>query len=401
MKIIHTSDWHLGQNFYGYDRTAEHAHFLRQLAQIVSREQPHALLVCGDVFDTMQPSAQAAKLFADGLIAIHDACPGMRIIVTAGNHDSPSRISADSALWQRMGVTIVGDVEWEGDTVLADRHIITVSDVHGRPEGQVVALPFLRGNRFVLPDVPEPIDSTVLLQALTERAAARQSALPVVVMAHTAVRGNLAVADDDATAIGNIDYVPLGELRGEYDYLALGHIHHPHTLAGSRSRARYCGSPMALSFDEDYEHSVSIVNLDGHHEPSIITQKIEPLMALSTLPMQPAPLDEAMRQLHDLPHTQPAYIRLNVLADGFLPGDARQRAAEVLDGSLLRFCEIRKTSAAPANTQTDAVSLEDFKQMSPLDVATRYFTAMGTPLDEEHAALLKQVIQQHQTQEQP
>ena len=154
MKIIHTSDWHLGQNFYGYDRTAEHAHFLRQLAQIVSREQPHALLVCGDVFDTMQPSAQAAKLFADGLIAIHDACPGMRIIVTAGNHDSPSRISVDSALWQRMGVTIVSDVEWEGDTVLADRHIITVSDVHGRPVGQVVALPFLRGNRFVLPDVP-------------------------------------------------------------------------------------------------------------------------------------------------------------------------------------------------------------------------------------------------------
>ena len=100
MKILHTSDWHLGQVFYKYDRSAEQHDFLAQLAAIVKREQPDAMVVSGDVYDTGAPSAATVKMFTDGMLAIHKACPAMTIVVTAGNHDSPSRIESEQSLWQ-------------------------------------------------------------------------------------------------------------------------------------------------------------------------------------------------------------------------------------------------------------------------------------------------------------
>ena len=88
MKILHTSDWHLGHTLYSFDRTEEHKAMLKQIIDIVSKHQPDVFLLCGDVYHTPQPSAAVQTLLSDALVDIHNAHPEMTIVMTAGNHDS-------------------------------------------------------------------------------------------------------------------------------------------------------------------------------------------------------------------------------------------------------------------------------------------------------------------------
>ena len=91
MKIIHTSDWHLGQIFNEYDRTPEHAAFFERLTSIIAKEKPDALIVSGDIYHNSTPSSSTQKLYTDAILEMKKACKEMTVIITAGNHDSPSR----------------------------------------------------------------------------------------------------------------------------------------------------------------------------------------------------------------------------------------------------------------------------------------------------------------------
>ena len=111
MKIIHTSDWHLGHTLYEHDRTAEHTAFLTQLRDIVEDEKPDALLVSGDIYDRTNPSTSVQKMYYKALLDMHAACPEMTIVVTAGNHDSKAMLELGRELWLMAGVRVVGQVE--------------------------------------------------------------------------------------------------------------------------------------------------------------------------------------------------------------------------------------------------------------------------------------------------
>ena len=110
MKIIATSDWHLGNLFHGHDRLQEHKHFFQWLLERIEEQQPDALLVAGDVFDNGNPSAAAQSAYYEFLANATQACPGMQVIITAGNHDSANRLEAPRALLSRHQVEIRGNV---------------------------------------------------------------------------------------------------------------------------------------------------------------------------------------------------------------------------------------------------------------------------------------------------
>ena len=97
MKILHTADWHLGNNFHGYDRTDEHRHFLRWLLEVMEEKQPDVLIVAGDVFDTANPSARAEELLYDFLLRATQTVRGLQIVLIAGNHDSAGRLEAPAS----------------------------------------------------------------------------------------------------------------------------------------------------------------------------------------------------------------------------------------------------------------------------------------------------------------
>lgn len=367
-KIIHTSDWHLGQNFYGYDRSEEQDHFLRQLVDIVRQHQPDALLVSGDIFHTAAPSSAAVTLYVNAMLDIHNACPKMAIVVIAGNHDSASRLQCDSRLWELAGVRVLGGIARDSEGLAdLDRHIIHVKD-----KGIVAAVPFAYPASFPLVNdehVGSDQRQPVYFQSLLDHVNAQNPAqLPVVLMAHLAVNGS----DFTGHEVGMMECVEVGVLGNGYDYAALGHIHRPQDVS---ERARYCGTPLAVSFDEQCEHSVSIVEIDAHGSmPRVTTERIENIKPLRTIPAgPPVDFEAALEQLQVLVPDERAYVRLNVLVDRYLPNGAQERAALAVTDKQCRFCEIKKTATVEASHAVSQMTMEEFNHKHPIEVAQQFY----------------------------
>ena len=367
-KIIHTSDWHLGQNFYGYDRSEEQDHFLRQLVDIVRQHQPDALLVSGDIFHTAAPSSAAVTLYVNAMLDIHNACPKMAIVVIAGNHDSASRLQCDSRLWELAGVRVLGGIARDSEGLAdLDRHII-----HVKGKGIVAAVPFAYPASFPLVNdehVGSDQRQPVYFQSLLDHVNAQNPAqLPVVLMAHLAVNGS----DFTGHEVGMMECVEVGVLGNGYDYAALGHIHRPQDVS---ERARYCGTPLAVSFDEQCEHSVSIVEIDAHGSmPRVTTERIENIKPLRTIPAgPPVDFEAALEQLQVLVPDERAYVRLNVLVDRYLPNGAQERAALAVADKQCRFCEIKKTATVEASHAVSQMTMEEFNHKHPIEVAQQFY----------------------------
>lgn len=312
----------------------------------------------------------------------------MSIIVIAGNHDSASRLDCDKRLWELAGVTVLGSIA-RNDKGTADlkRHIIKVND-----KGIVAAVPFAYPASFPR-TTEDTIDSEqrqqAYFQALLDYADAHNpDQVPVVLMAHLAASGCDLTGHDQNMKMECVDLATLGT---GYDYAALGHIHRPQQLS---DRARYCGTPIPVSFDEQCEHSVTIVEIDTHDAtPRIETKRIKNIKPLHTIPAaKPVDLDEAMSQLQAFDADEPAYIRLNVKVDRFLPNGALEKAVLAVQDKQCRFCEIKKTSTAIEHHHATQMTIEQLSKMIPADVANRfYIEKTGKPMTEQELAMFNEV----------
>ncbi len=291
MKIIHTADLHLGQIIYqNYDRVDEHEHFFKQLRDICSEEKPDALVVSGDVFDIPQPSAATRKFFTENFVRLHDLRPEMKIVITAGNHDSSSRLQADSAVWELANAKIVGAAPSadlpETEDGWQDDYIVKLDS------GYIVALPFMNGGH------------TKAIQSILDRVAEDNTeGKPVVMTGHLAVTGSDPTGHD--FEIGKIKTQGIETLGTGYDYLALGHIHKPQTIGHQEDCmkedvtypsgvARYSGSALHVSCDEKYPHSVSIVEIGSRGgEVRIRQARIEQLRHFWDLPLDGSSFNSA------------------------------------------------------------------------------------------------------------
>ena len=367
-KFIHTSDWHLGQNFYGYDRSEEQADFLHQLVGIVRKHQPDALLVSGDIFHTAAPSSAAVTMYVNAMLDIHNACPTMTIVVIAGNHDSASRLQSDSRLWELASVRVLGGIARDDEGLAdLDRHIIKVEG-----KAMIAAVPFaypasfpMVNNDHVGSDQRQP----VFFQSLLDRVQSQNAGqLPVVLMAHLAVNNSDFTGHDR----GMMECVEIDVLGNGYDYAALGHIHRPQDVS---ERARYCGTPIAVSFDEQCEHSVSIVEIDAHGSlPRVTTKRIKNIKPLHTIPADtPLAFEDALELLQGHDPEEPAYIRLNVMVDHYLPNGAHERAALAAADKQCRFCEIRKTVSDEAPHRATQMTMAEFNSKHPIEVANQFY----------------------------
>ena len=291
MRIIHTADLHFGQILYqSYTRSEEHAHFFTQLKKWCAEYRPDALLFSGDIFDVQQPGAAVKEAFTHAFVDLRDSCPEMKVVITAGNHDSASRLQAESEVWQRIGVHIVGipptaeiisqEHGWQ------DRYIIALRS------GYVAALPFMQGKR------------SEIYQSILDRISELNiESNPVVMMAHIAVSG--ADITGHGFEIGTVMTQEVSEFGIGYDYLALGHIHKPQTIGRENDWmkeeviypsgvVRYSGSPLHVSCDEAFPHSVSLVDIPSHCSDVKITQLIiSQLRHFYTLPENGESLESA------------------------------------------------------------------------------------------------------------
>lgn len=277
MKILHTSDWHIGSTLYGRKRYDETEQFLQWLVETIKNHSIEALLVAGDVFDTSTPSNTAQELYYRFLNEVSRTnC--RHVIVTAGNHDSPSFLDAPKVLLKAFNVHVVGSAAEKGGF-----EVLVLKDGDSKPELIVCAVPFLRDrdvrqssegesyqdkeNRLV-----EGIISHY--QKAYEEACKEQNdldkSLPIVGMGHLFIAGSsiykrLGEASGERDLyVGNLGQVPADRLPS-FDYFALGHLHIPQKVACNEV-IRYSGSPIAMNFDEIHQQkSVVLVDIEDQH----------------------------------------------------------------------------------------------------------------------------------------
>lgn len=382
MKLLHTSDWHLGASLHGYDRIPEQAAMLSAIARIAAQERPDALLVAGDVFDHSDSPTAAYTLLVEKVEEMLRACPDMQVVISSGNHDSGSRLEIFREPWMRSRVHLIGTLPTGEDADLS-RLIIPVKD-----KGWVLALPHL----------PRGLQADQL-QTLLDMVAERNTAgLPVALMAHLAVNGCDPAANTRSEAtgsIGNLECRDASELGTGYDYCALGHIHRPSTLPGGR--VRYCGTPMSMSFDELPRHTVSIVEIaERGAVPDIREVEVPAQYELLTIPEEGhASWDDCMDALRDLDADRHAYVRLRV--EGPAATDERMEAVRLLRSGdkAARFCYIEHQSPdepdAPVQKRTK-LTMSEFQTITPEEILERYFASKGITFKDEWHAMLSEAL---------
>lgn len=382
MKILHTSDWHLGHALYNYDRTEEQAAMLLQIIEIVKSEKPDIFLLSGDIYHTAQPSSAVQTLFTEAIVQIHDANPEMSIIVTAGNHDSGTKHEIFRTPWQALKVYTIGNLDRDNP----ESHIIEIPN-----KAYVIAIPYSYER-----SIPNGFFQD-LLQKVEER---NLDQLPVVMMAHTTIRGCDFKGHDNSTelSVGGIDSLEIADLGEGYDYLALGHIHHEQWIRGSHHHIRYSGSPLPVSFDENYEHSISIVTIEKHgDEPQLKKIAISNPHPLVTLPTDGfVSWEEGKRLLENFPDDLAAYIRLNIEVDDFLPAEANQEAANLTKEKTCRFCLIHTQRKQKERGTQKAMTVQEFQAESPIDIARRFAEDSGIEFDEDLTEMFKEITEQLQ-----
>ncbi|MFF2396357.1 exonuclease SbcCD subunit D [Nocardia sp. NPDC058114] len=273
MRILHTSDWHIGRTFHGVDLLADQARVLSAVAELVAAESVDVVVVPGDIYDRSIPNADAIGVCNRGFEAIRAA--GATIVATSGNHDSPARLGAGASFAAAGGLHLC--------TRVADAHRpIVLSDDDG--DVAFYGIPYLEPEitRTEL-GVPHAHSHTEILDAAMSRIRAdiaARSGARTVVLAHAFVIGGEATGSERSISVGGVETVSMSAFDG-IDYVALGHLHSPQTLSES---VRYSGSPLPYSFGESsHRKAVWIVDLDAKGLAAVHRRELPQVRGLSRL----------------------------------------------------------------------------------------------------------------------
>lgn len=277
MKILHTSDWHLGRSLYGKKRYDEFSAFLDWLADIIEEQRIEALLVSGDVFDNTTPSNRAQELYYRFLFRVSTSCC-RHIVVIAGNHDSPSFLNAPKELLRVLNVYVTGSI-LENPA----EEVIVLNDEKGKPKVIVCAVPYLRDKDIRTVEPWETMEdknlklvegvkkhyADVCAIAKKKRSELEKSGhpyIPIVAMGHLFTAGGKTVDGDGVRElyVGSLAHVSKDVFPSAIDYFALGHLHVPQQV-GNAEHIHYCGSPIPMGFGEaKQQKSILIVEFKDH-----------------------------------------------------------------------------------------------------------------------------------------
>lgn len=346
MKILHTSDWHIGRTLYGRKRYAEHEAFLNWLAGLVEDEGVDVLLVAGDVFDTSTPSNHAQGLYYRFLCRVAGA-PGHAVIVIAGNHDSPSFLNAPRELLKSLHVHVVGCA-----CASPADEVVVLSGPDHEPRLIVCAVPYLRDRDIRVAEAGESVEDKerkivegirshyrLVCGAAEQRRAGLTRPVPIVAMGHLFASGGRTIDGDGVRElyIGSLAQVRTDVFPACIDYLALGHLHIPQTVGGS-DFIRYSGSPLPMGFGEaQQEKGVVIVEFSGK-EPQVRKVPVPGFQELMTLQGDWQTISQGIEGLKAGGST--AWLEI-VYEGSEIAGSLRERLDEAVAGTGLEILRVR------------------------------------------------------------
>mgnify|MGYP005987452733 CR=1 FL=1 len=293
MRIIHTSDWHLGQYFYGKSRENEHQQFLHWLLTQAKTHDVAAIIVAGDIFDTSTPPSYARQMYFNFISEIQTL--DCQLIVLAGNHDSASMLAESKALLGALNTKVIANVTDINIKSNLAEQVFTLKDKQGQGQAVICAVPFIRPRDVIksqagqsATDKSKSLHQAIVshYQQLFEQAQhlvaeqdkrktnESQGKLPIIATGHLTALG---VTTSDSVRdiyIGTLEALPSNAFPAA-DYIALGHIHQAQKV-GKTDHIRYSGSPIALSFDEAKQNKrVLLVDFE-QNKLSTITELMVP-----------------------------------------------------------------------------------------------------------------------------
>ncbi len=386
MRLLHTSDWHLGQALHNFERHYEHQRFLDWLLDTIETERVDALLIAGDIFDNANPSSASQKQLYRFLQRAKQRMPHLNLVVVGGNHDSPGRLEAPGPLLEAHGTRVIGAVQRHADGAIdLDALVLPLTGADGSVQAWCLAVPFLRPGdvpRKTAHDYPsenaaDPYLAGIALlykQALELALSRRQPGQAIVAMGHChMVDGQMSADSERRIVIGGTEMLPAGIFDPAIAYAALGHLHLAQAV-GKQNHIRYCGSPIPLSFAEvGYQHQVLRIDLDGDAVREIAPIAIPRAVQLLRVPARPALIAQVLEELAaldvpDAPTEEQPFLEVRVRLDAPEPG-LRARIEAALDGKPVRLAKIETSSAARGSAvDAEVMTLDRLEQLKPDDI---------------------------------
>ncbi|MFD8912126.1 exonuclease SbcCD subunit D [Streptomyces sp. NPDC059575] len=370
MRLLHTSDWHLGRSFHRVNMLGAQAEFIGHLVDAVRAHAVDAVAVSGDVYDRAVPPLAAVELFDDALHRLADL--GVPTVMISGNHDSARRLGVGAGLIDRAGIHLRTEPSAAGTPVV-------LSDAHG--EVAFYGLPYLEPalvkDEFGVTKAGHEAVLAAAMDRVRADLAARPSGTRSVVLAHAFVTGGQASDSERDITVGGVAAVPAGVFDG-VDYVALGHLHGCQTLT---ERVRYSGSPLAYSFSEaDHRKSMWLVDLAA--DGSVTAERLD-------CPV-PRPLARIRGTLDDLladPRLdghEDAWVEAT-LTDAIRPADPMARIAARFPHTLSLVFDPERAPDDPAVSYARRLAGRDDQQIAEDFVAH----VRGAGPDPREAAVLR------------
>ena len=346
LKLLHTSDWHIGRTLYGRKRYEEFDAFLTWLAETIQQNAIDALLVAGDVFDTSAPSNRAQELYYRFLCRVA-ASSCRHIVVVAGNHDSPSFLNAPKELLKALDVHVVGS-----STASPEDEVLVLRNDQDTPELIVCAVPYLRDRDIRVAEAGESVEDKerkliegirthyAAVAALAEQKREELGAdIPIVGTGHLFTAGGQTVDGDGVRElyVGSLAHVTAGIFPACFSYLALGHLHVPQKVNGSET-IRYSGSPLPMGFGEARQQK-SVCQVEFHSTAASVQLIDVPIF--QKLERVKGDWDGISNRILELSATD-SQGWLEVIYDGTeVIGDLRERLEAAISGTQMEVLRIK------------------------------------------------------------
>ncbi|WP_114633475.1 exonuclease subunit SbcD [Vibrio splendidus] len=396
MKILHTSDWHLGQNFYNKSRKNEHERFLQWLLEQVTEHDIDAIIVAGDIFDTSTPPSYAREMYNKFVVDSNKI--GCQLVLLGGNHDSVSVLKETQQLLKYMGTDVIPNTNEDHAT-----QVVELKGKNGDVEALVCAIPFIRPRDVLtsqagvtgverqkqLGDAIKQHYQSVYDAAVEKRATFENSEhMPIIATGHLTAMG---VQQSDSVRdiyVGNLDGFAADGFP-DADYIALGHIHRPQVVA-KREYIRYCGSPIPLSFDE----------LKSQKQICVV-EFVEGVRTISQLPVptfQPlaeikgdlSEIESQLNQYLGLDSEQSVWLSIEVQAQDYL-SDLQERMRALTEGLNVEVLQLRRARER-RNQALEQESAETLSELSPMDVFSKRIALEEFETDSEKARLERMTV---------
>ncbi len=389
MRVLHTSDWHLGRSLYGRKRYEEFTAFLDWLSLTIEDQKIDALLIAGDVFDTSTPGNRAQELYYQFLCRV-SASSCRHIVIIAGNHDSPSFLNAPKDLLLALNVYVIA-----AKTENLEDEVIVLHDEQNNPEAIICAVPYLRDRDIRSVEAGETLDdkNDKLIDGLKRHyqevcslAESKKKAfetgsnttLPIIAMGHLFTAGGQTIDGDGVRElyVGSLAHVSKDLFPSSIDYVALGHLHVPQ-LVGGIDHIRYSGSPIPMGYGEARQQK-KVISVEFNNAKPVIEEIDIP--CFQSLVRIVGSLDDIHLRLAQLKQEDSrAWLEIEYTGSD-VTGNLREIIDEALQGSLMEVRRIknRRMSERVFNAIHEDETLDDLNEN---DVFNRCLQAFDIPLE--------------------